>query len=135
MQNSNNNIISSKVLVIGLGRLGLPVAKYIKDRGLDVYGYDIDPIMMKNANKRIGLKTTTDFHFFDIYIICISTHKSDDIFSPYVDGIFSIAEKGIVDWFSVIVAIVIFLFIYRKKTDPILLLFLAGLSGLFWYGG
>jgi phosphoglycerate dehydrogenase-like enzyme len=30
-----------KVLVIGLGQLGLPVAKYVKDRGFDVYGYDI----------------------------------------------------------------------------------------------
>ena len=48
---------------------------------------------------------------------------------------FSIAEKGIDDWFSVIIAIVVFFFIYRKKTDPILLLFLAGLSGLIWYRG
>ena len=30
-----------KVLVIGLGQLGLPVAKYVNERGLDVYGYDI----------------------------------------------------------------------------------------------
>ncbi|QPM69107.1 chromate transporter [Atribacter laminatus] len=48
---------------------------------------------------------------------------------------FSIAEKGISDWFSVVVGIVIFIFIYRKKTDPILLLFLAGISGLVWYRG
>ncbi|MGC2309458.1 MAG: hypothetical protein WA461_13720, partial [Nitrososphaeraceae archaeon] len=25
-----------KVLIIGLGQLGLPVAKYVKDRGVDV---------------------------------------------------------------------------------------------------
>ncbi|MGI8833980.1 MAG: winged helix-turn-helix domain-containing protein, partial [Nitrososphaeraceae archaeon] len=31
----------NKILVIGLGQLGLPVAKYVKDRGFDVYGYDI----------------------------------------------------------------------------------------------
>ncbi|MDF2767553.1 MAG: wbpA, partial [Nitrososphaeraceae archaeon] len=32
----------NKVLIIGLGQLGLPVAKYIKQRGgFDVYGYDI----------------------------------------------------------------------------------------------
>ncbi|MDF2770386.1 MAG: hypothetical protein K0S91_3224, partial [Nitrososphaeraceae archaeon] len=30
----------NRVLVIGLGQLGLPVAKYIKQRGgFDVYGY------------------------------------------------------------------------------------------------
>lgn len=92
MQNSNN-IGSSKILVIGLGQLGLPVAKYIKDKGFDVYGYDINPIMMKNASNKIGLKTTSDFNSFDIYIICISTHQSDDIFSPNIDGIVSVAKK------------------------------------------
>ena len=30
-----------KILVIGLGQLGLPVAKYVKDRGFDVYGYEM----------------------------------------------------------------------------------------------
>jgi UDP-N-acetyl-D-mannosaminuronate dehydrogenase len=30
-----------KVLIIGLGQLGLPVAKYVKEKGFDVYGYDI----------------------------------------------------------------------------------------------
>ncbi|MGN6629864.1 MAG: hypothetical protein ACTHKJ_08300, partial [Candidatus Nitrosocosmicus sp.] len=31
----------NKVVVIGLGQLGLPVAKYVKERGFDTYGYDI----------------------------------------------------------------------------------------------
>jgi UDP-N-acetyl-D-mannosaminuronic acid dehydrogenase len=31
----------NKILVIGLGQLGLPVAKYVKERGFDAYGYDI----------------------------------------------------------------------------------------------
>ncbi|NAL76836.1 UDP-N-acetyl-D-glucosamine dehydrogenase, partial [Nitrososphaera sp. AFS] len=30
-----------KVLIVGLGQLGLPVAKYVKERGFDTYGYDI----------------------------------------------------------------------------------------------
>ena len=30
-----------KVLIIGLGQLGFPVAKYVKQQGFDVYGYDI----------------------------------------------------------------------------------------------
>jgi len=30
----------NKMLVIGLGQLGLPVIKYVKERGFDVYGYD-----------------------------------------------------------------------------------------------
>ena len=29
----------TKILVIGLGQLGLPVIKYVKERGFDAYGY------------------------------------------------------------------------------------------------
>ena len=90
---TSDKIDNSKILVIGLGQLGLPVAKYILDRGFDVYGYDINPLMMKNASNKIGLKTTTDFNSFDIYIICISTHNSEDMFSPNIDGIISVAKK------------------------------------------
>ena len=90
---TSDKIDNSKILVIGLGQLGLPVAKYIQDKGFDVYGYDINPLMMKNASNKIGLKTTTDFNSFDIYIICISTHNSEDMFSPNVDGIVSVAKK------------------------------------------
>ena len=32
-------------------------------------------------------------HDFDVYIICVSTHKPDDIFSPQIDGILSVADK------------------------------------------
>jgi phosphoglycerate dehydrogenase-like enzyme len=41
----DNNSYSqfNKVLVVGLGQLGLPVAKYVKERGFDTYGYDISP--------------------------------------------------------------------------------------------
>jgi UDP-N-acetylmuramoylalanine-D-glutamate ligase len=32
----------NKVLVVGLGQVGLPVAKYVKEKGgFDAYGYDI----------------------------------------------------------------------------------------------
>jgi UDP-N-acetyl-D-mannosaminuronic acid dehydrogenase len=33
----------NKVLVIGLGQLVLPVAKYVKQGGFDTYRYDISP--------------------------------------------------------------------------------------------
>ena len=41
----------NKVLVIGLGQLGLPVAKYVREIGYDVYGYDTSPTAMKIAEK------------------------------------------------------------------------------------
>ena len=125
-----------KVLVIGLGQLGLPVAKYIKDRGgFDTYGYDISTKAMDRAQKIAGIKrigdsnnnnnssrnngnsasvsvssssnnnnnnnnyydgntsVAYDFSPFDVFIICVSTHKPDDMFSPQIDGLLSIVEK------------------------------------------
>lgn len=82
-----------KVLVIGLGQLGLPVAKYILAKGFDVSGYDINNETMIQAKKNIGIKTTTNFKNFDIYIICISTHNPTDIYSPQIEGIFSVINK------------------------------------------
>ena len=50
MSNSINPKLK-KVLVIGLGQLGLPVAKYVNDKGFDVYGYDISPKAIDRAEK------------------------------------------------------------------------------------
>src|ERR671913_825739 len=83
-----------RVLVIGLGQLGLPVAKYIKQRGgFDVYGYDISSKAMDRAQTTAGIKKATNFSDFDVYILCISTHKPDDMFSPQIDGLLSIIDK------------------------------------------
>ena len=50
-----------KVLVIGLGQLGLPVAKYVKDRGgFDTFGYDISTKAMDRAQKIAGIKRIGD---------------------------------------------------------------------------
>ena len=84
-----------KVLITGLGQLGLAVAKYVKERGFDTYGYDINTNSMEIAKMTAGIKQVTDFgsYDFDVYVICVSTHKPDDIFTPQIDGILSIADK------------------------------------------
>lgn len=92
MSNSINTK-SKKVLVIGLGQLGLPVAKYVNDKGFDVYGYDINSESMLRAREKIGIKTTTSFRNFDIYIICVSTHNPSDISSPQIEGLISVINK------------------------------------------
>ena len=47
----------NKVLVIGLGQLGLPVAKYVKEQGgFDTYGYDISTKAIDRAQKLAGIK-------------------------------------------------------------------------------
>jgi UDP-N-acetyl-D-mannosaminuronate dehydrogenase len=45
---------SEKILVVGLGQLGLPIAKYIRQSGFDTYGYDISPKAMDKAEKEAG---------------------------------------------------------------------------------
>lgn len=84
----------NRVLVIGLGQLGLPVAQYVKQRGgFDVYGYDISSKAMDRAQTTAGIKKATNFSDFDVYILCISTHKAEDMFSPQIEGLLSIIDK------------------------------------------
>src|ERR1044071_5664997 len=82
-----------KVVIIGLGQLGLPVAKYVKEHGFDTYGYDINQKTMQSAETNYGIKQATNFGDFDVLIICVSTHRPDDMFTPQVDGLMSVVEK------------------------------------------
>src|ERR671925_32327 len=84
----------NKIIIIGLGQLGLPVAKYVKDKGFDnVYGYDISPTAMDRAQKIAGIKKANDFSDFDVYILCVSTHDPEDMFSPQIEGLLSIVDR------------------------------------------
>jgi nucleotide sugar dehydrogenase len=88
-----DEISFDKILVIGLGQLGLPVAKYVKEKGFDVYGYDNNQLAMDNAEKQHGIKKIENFRDVDVFMICISTHREDDISSPQVDGLMAITRK------------------------------------------
>jgi UDP-N-acetyl-D-mannosaminuronate dehydrogenase len=83
----------NKVVVIGLGQLGLPVAKYVKEKGFDAYGYDINERAMEVAQSNYGIKKARSFDDFDVLIICVSTHRPDDMFSPQTDSLMSVMEK------------------------------------------
>lgn len=82
-----------KVLVVGLGQLGLPVAKYVKERGFETFGYDINPVKVENAEKKYGVKSIECFDDIDVFILCISTHDPNDEYTPFVDGLFTVAQK------------------------------------------
>lgn len=93
MYTSNFEKNYDKVVIIGLGQLGLPVAKYVKECGFDAYGYDINQKTMQSAEANYGIKQATNFGDFDVLIICVSTHRPDDMFSPQVDSIMSVVQK------------------------------------------
>jgi nucleotide sugar dehydrogenase len=86
--------------------LGLPVARYVNERGFETYGFDISKKAMDRAEKIAGIKKADYQHVdasdfisssnlgdFDVYIITVSTHKPDDMFSPQIDGLLSVVEK------------------------------------------
>jgi len=83
----------NKVLVIGLGQLGLPVAKYVNQRGFETYGYDMNSERMKQAEKNYGIKSIEQFDDIDVFILCVSTHDPEDEYTPCVDGLFELARK------------------------------------------
>ena len=56
MNNNNSKTQFNKVLVIGLGQLGLPVAKYVKEKGFDVYGYDLSHEAIERAERIAAIK-------------------------------------------------------------------------------
>ena len=89
----DNFIQFNKVLVVGLGQLGLPVARYVKERGFDTYGYDISPKAVEMVQKTAAIEKAVSYGEYDVFILCVSTHKPDDIFSPQIDGLLSIVEK------------------------------------------
>ncbi len=92
-KSENLSFTRNKVVIIGLGQLGLPVAKYVKEHGFDTYGYDINQKTMQSAEASYGIKQATNFGDFDVLIICVSTHRPDDMFTPQVDGLMSVVEK------------------------------------------
>jgi len=90
-----SNLKFKKVLVAGLGQVGLPTAEDIKGKGLFVLGYDISERAVLRAKNR-GIKATTEWRNLpddvDVYIICVSTSPSKDM-KPNLSSIFDVCEK------------------------------------------
>lgn len=83
-----------KVLIIGLGQIGYSNAEYMTMKGLTVDGYDISEKAMRRAlDDQVIRRRAASFAGYDYYIVCISTHHPDDMFSPYLDGLYDIARR------------------------------------------
>jgi len=83
-----------KVCIIGLGEVGLAIAKYVFDVGLDVWGYDINSAAVERA-KKAGIARATHvcdgIPSADVYLICVSTGLKKDL--PDLSPIFDVCEK------------------------------------------
>jgi UDP-N-acetyl-D-mannosaminuronic acid dehydrogenase len=83
-----------KILIIGLGQIGYVNAEYMTKLGLDVDGYDVvEKAMQRALDAGVIKNKATNFKDYDYYIICISTHNPDNIFMPYLEGLFEIARR------------------------------------------
>ena len=95
--NENNKYPSSKkpkILIIGLGQIGYSNAKYITKLGLHVDGMDLNQGAVKRAlENHVIKKEAKNFSGYDYYLICISTHHPENMFIPFLDGVFSIAKR------------------------------------------
>jgi len=88
---------TARVGVIGLGYVGLPLARAFSDRGIAVLGFDVDPSKVANLERgksyighipdatirlmrEQGFEATLDFHRLvetDVIIICVPTPLTD----------------------------------------------------------
>jgi len=89
-----NHLTSSpKVCVVGLGEVGLPTALYIKEKGIEVWGYDVSDFAVKRAKKN-GIKARNSLReipSIDIYVICVSTDLKNS--KPDMSSIFDVCNK------------------------------------------
>jgi nucleotide sugar dehydrogenase len=93
-KNSKNDSEKRKILVIGLGQIGYSNAEYLHSLGVQVDGFDISEKAVERAIKDgIIDKKASDFAGYDYYLICISTHQPNDMFTPYQDGIMEVAYR------------------------------------------
>lgn len=90
----NESTNQQKVLVIGLGQIGYSNAEYMTMKGLHVEGHDISEEAINRAlDDGVIQKRAADFAGYDYYFICVSTHNPDDMFVPYLQGIYDLAER------------------------------------------
>lgn len=83
-----------KLCVLGLGEVGLPTAKYVTGKDLEVWGYDIDVTVTSNAKKHGFLTSTSQWQEIppaDVYLICVSTMLKRGI--PDLSSVFDVCKK------------------------------------------
>lgn len=84
----------TRVCIIGLGQIGIPVAQYAQNRGLGVWGYDISPSTVERVNKEGKFKATaiwTEIPQVEAYIVCVTTGQTGAC--PDLSAVFDVCKK------------------------------------------
>lgn len=73
----------------------MSVVKYVKERGFDAYGYGSSAKAIHRVEIIAEIKQAVDFgsEDFDVFMISVSTHQPDDIFSSQLDRLLCIVDK------------------------------------------
>lgn len=82
-----------KVCVLGLGEVGLPVAKYVRRKRMLVSGYDVKQEAVEKAKKH-GIKASTNWQEIpvsDVYIICVYAGLKEA--NPDFSSIYDVSKK------------------------------------------
>jgi len=85
-----------RVCVLGLGQVGFPTAKYIKEKGIEVCGYDINTSVVERVKTNVNaIANWQDVPVVDVFVICVSTFLNNNTpdLSPIFDACEKIAEK------------------------------------------
>jgi nucleotide sugar dehydrogenase len=81
------------ICILGLGEIGLSTAKYSRDKGLKVVGYDISEGAAKRANQE-GINAFSEWQKVpevDVYVICVSTWNTSG--QHDLSPVFDISKK------------------------------------------
>jgi UDP-N-acetyl-D-mannosaminuronic acid dehydrogenase len=85
---------NSRILMIGLGQIGYSNADYMASQGNAIDGYDLNKSAIQRAQDAgIIAGEAEDFKDYDYYVVCISTHRPDDMYKPYMDGLYDVAKR------------------------------------------
>lgn len=82
------------VCIVGLGEVGYPTAKYLAEKGIKVFGYDVSKNAVKKAKNAI--KATDDWNTIphdeiSVYVVCVSTGIRNN--TPDMSAIFDACKK------------------------------------------
>ena len=87
---------SKRVCVIGLGTVGLPTARAIKESGFEVFGYDIDKTKRSKVEDLVVLSEWKSVPRCGIYVVCVPTEleRGNPDMSAVVESAKNIAKSN-----------------------------------------